>query len=156
MKKIHPLVIAAVIAVTSVSIVAQAQDQNKDRLGSTTQPATNRSNSSSNPMSQDIMKKMDAQMKAMQEIHQKMINAKTPEERNAIMAENIKAMEAGMSMMRETGMMGMPIMENMPMRDGTPMMDNVPIQNQMMQKRMDMMSNMMQMMMDRMNHTPGK
>ena len=156
MKKIHSLCIAGVMAVTSASVMAQAQDQNKDRPGSTSQPATNRSNSPSYPMSQDMMKKMDAQMKAMQEIHRKMINAKTPEERNAIMAENIKAMETGMSMMRETGMMGMPMMENMPMRDGMPMMDNVPLQNQMMQKRMDMMSNMMQMMMDRMNHSQSK
>ena len=49
----------------------------------------------------------DRQMKMMQEMHQKMMAAKTPEERQALMAEHMKAMHAGMSMMCEMGNGGM-------------------------------------------------
>ena len=49
-----------------------------------------------------------AQMKTMQEMHQKMMAAKTPEERAALMQEHMKAMQGGMSMMcRMGGGMGM-------------------------------------------------
>jgi len=150
MKNFNPLLMVSAIALTSTALMAQVQDQNKDRPGTTAQPATRSENYPPNQMSQDMIKKMDAQMKAMQEIHQKMINAKTPEERNAIMADNRRAMESGMSMMREAGSMGMPT------RDGMPMMGDIPINNQMMQIRMEMMTNMMQMMMDRLNSPQGK
>jgi hypothetical protein len=43
--------------------------------------------------------RVDEQMKAMREMHQKMMAAKTPEERQALMAEHMKAMQGGMSMM---------------------------------------------------------
>ncbi|MDO9023775.1 hypothetical protein [Zwartia sp.] len=150
MKGFNSLFIASVIAVSPPAVMAQAQDQNKDRPSSIEQPATARGNNPSNQMSHDMMKKMDSHMMAMQEIHQKMTRAKTPEERNAIMKENMKAMESGMSIMREAGIM------DMPMKDGMPMMGNMPMQNQMMQKRMEMMANMMQMMMDRMNNYQSK
>lgn len=47
--------------------------------------------------------RMDAQMKTMQEMHQKMMAAKTPQERQALMAEHMKAMQGGMTMMCEMG-----------------------------------------------------
>ena len=37
------------------------------------------------------MARMDTQMKAMREMHDKMIAAKTPEERNALTAEHMQA-----------------------------------------------------------------
>ena len=46
---------------------------------------------------------MDAQMKAMRAMHDKMMSARTPEERQALMAEHMKAMRGGMSMMCEMG-----------------------------------------------------
>ena len=67
------------------------------------------------------------QMKQMQEMHQKMMAAKTPEERQALMAEHMKAMQGGMSMMCEMGA-------------GS---------NYMMKRCMDMKDMTMQMMMDR-------
>ena len=74
---------------------------------------------------------MDAMMKSMQEMHDKMMAAKTPEERQTLMTEHMKTMQAGMSMMGEMrgakGAMGPDAMS----------------------KRMDMMEMMMQMMMDR-------
>ena len=47
----------------------------------------------------------DQQMKMMQEMHQKMMAAKTPQERQALMAEHMKAMQSGMSLMCEMGQM---------------------------------------------------
>jgi uncharacterized protein Yka (UPF0111/DUF47 family) len=72
----------------------------------------------------------EQQMKRMQDMHQKMAVAKTPEERAALMKEHMKAMHEGMAMMGQ-------------MRGGMSMSP------EMMGKRMDMMEMMMQMMMDR-------
>ena len=45
------------------------------------------------------MARMDSQMKAMQEMHDKMMAAKTPEDRTALMADHMKTMRDGMTMM---------------------------------------------------------
>ena len=108
------------------------------------------------------MGQMDAKMKAMQEMHQKFMAAKTPEERMALMPENMKAMQDAMTMMDDMrgGGMGMGMMGDkggmgmMGGADKASMMDKMPMEMmakcQMMEKRMDMMQSMMQMMMDRM------
>jgi hypothetical protein len=87
--------------------------------------------------------KMDSQMKAMREMHEKMMNAKTPEERQALMADHMKMMKDGMSMMN--GMMGGGMMGGSSTKTPSP---------EMMQKEIDMMKTMMQMMMDRMEMSP--
>ena len=96
------------------------------------------------------MGKMDKQIKAMQELHQKFMAAKTPQERSALMAEQSKAMQEAMAAME--GMRGMGMMGGM--EKGQMMMDKMPsdmmAMHQMMEKRMEMMQSMMQMMMDRM------
>lgn len=95
---------------------------------------------------------MASKMKAMQDMHQKMMAAKTPEERQALMGEHMKAMQAGMGMMKQMsdkaaegagGMKGMP--------------GDAKDRMQAMEQRMDMMQAMMEMMMDRMPATalPG-
>ena len=102
----------------------------------------------------DHMAAMDAQMKAMREMHEKMVNAKTPEERNALMADHMKTMQAGMAtlnMMGGAGMGGMGAMQG-----GKPMPGDMNQRQQMMEKRIDMMQSMMQMMVDRMPATPAK
>ncbi|MEO6895551.1 MAG: hypothetical protein ABI218_02785 [Caldimonas sp.] len=84
------------------------------------------------------------QMKSMQAMHDKMLAAKTPEERNALMAEQAKLMQSGMGMMGRMGpgaMAGKP--GDMAERQG------------MMDQRMDMMQSMMQMMMDRTTPAPA-
>jgi uncharacterized protein YceK len=81
--------------------------------------------------------KADMQMKMMQDMHQKMMAAKTPEERQALMAEHMKAMQGGMSMMCEMGSGG-----GMGMQGGAG-------SNDMMKRCMDMKDMTMQMMMDR-------
>ena len=87
--------------------------------------------------------KFDQQMKTMQDMHQKLMAAKTPSERAALMKDHTKVMQDGMAMMGQMGG-GMPTqgggMSSMP---GGPSM-----QKDMMQ-RMDMMEMMMQMMVDR-------
>ena len=91
-------------------------------------------------------------MKAMQEMHQKMISAKTPEERNALMADHMKAMQGGMSMMKGMGAMdGKGSMEGMgAMADAKGMPADMAKHHKMMEQRMSMMQMMMEMMMDRM------
>ncbi|SFC25494.1 hypothetical protein SAMN05216344_11283 [Polaromonas sp. OV174] len=97
------------------------------------------------------MAKMDAQMKAMQAMHDKMMSAKTPEERSRLMAEHMKTMQDGMAMMEGMAGAGMGSMKGMPGMGG----DMGPRQ-QMMEKRMEMMQTMMKMMMDRMPAAPAK
>jgi hypothetical protein len=47
------------------------------------------------------MAAQDSRIKAMQDMHQKMVNASTPAERQALMADHMKAMQGGMAMMKE-------------------------------------------------------
>lgn len=96
----------------------------------------------SNMQAKDAMGKMDQQMRQMHEMHQKMMAAKTPEERNALMADHMKAMQGGMAMMGGMGAQGQE-----KMKGGMPM--DMASDHQMMEKRMEMMESMMQMMMDR-------
>ena len=109
---------------------------------------------------------MDPRMKAMQEMHQKMMNAKTPAERQALMADHMKAMQGGMAMMQEMhGMHGMgaaggkapmPGMGGMGgMADGKGMPADMAARHQMMSDHMAMMQMMMDMMMDRMPPASG-
>ena len=81
---------------------------------------------------------MDQHMKAMQAMHDKMAAAKTPEERQALMAEHMKLMQEGMSMMKQMG--GMSSMTGMS-SDKTKKA-GMPNRQQMMEKRMDMMESM--------------
>ena len=85
----------------------------------------------------------DQQMTMMQEMHQKMASAKTPEERAALMKDHMKTMQDGMGMM---GQMGGGMMGGKAMESGKGAM---PMDPEMMKRRMDMMEVMMQMMMDR-------
>lgn len=116
------------------------------------------------PSHAEHMQAMDNKMKAMREMHEKMANAKTPEERQALMAEHMKVMHEGMGMMNMMccmggmgGMGGMQGMQGMgPMsgasapRGGMAIRHSMRQRHEMMEKRMDMMQHMMQMMMDRM------
>lgn len=98
---------------------------------------------------------MDKQMAAMHEMHEKMMAAKTPEERQALMGEHMKVMQDSMAMMSGTGMAGGGApMGGMgkPKEDGMPggMMSGMRTHHASMEKRVDMMASMMQMMIDHM------
>ncbi len=84
------------------------------------------------------MARMGAQMKVMRDMHEKMMAATTPEERNALMAEHMKAMQDGMAMMNGMAAPGM-----------TSGRGDMGTSHQSMEERMEMMQTMMQMMMDR-------
>ena len=93
----------------------------------------------------DRMGQMEMQSKTMQAMHEKMMAAKTPEERNAMMAGHMKSMQDGMKMMEGMTGPGMDGMKGMPGMSG-----DMAAHHAMMEKRMAMMQTMMKMMMDRM------
>jgi hypothetical protein len=101
------------------------------------------------------MGQMDEHMKRMQALHDRMMSAATPEERQKVMAEQRQEMQACMGMMNQ--MQGGPMMGGMGSgtmgQKGKPADANA--QMQMMQKRMDMMQMMMQSMMDQQGMMAG-
>jgi len=94
------------------------------------------------------MAAMDAQMKTMHEMHTRMSNAKTPEERQALMADHMKAMQGGMRMMK-----GMPGMGAMAGPSGMP--PDMAQHHRMMGHHTAMMQMMMDMMQQRMPASAG-
>lgn len=88
---------------------------------------------------------MEERMKAMREMRDKMAKAKTPEERQTLMADHMKAMHEGMQMMKGSGGMG-----GAGMAESKGMHADMAKRQQMMEGRMDMMQTMMEMMMQRM------
>jgi hypothetical protein len=103
------------------------------------------------PAPADRMAMMDAHMKAMREMHEKMSRASTPEERQALMAQHIKLMHEGMARM---GGMGMGGMKGAGPAGAVSTPTDIAARQDMLEKRMDMMQSMMQMMMDRVARTP--
>ena len=113
------------------------------------------------------MAAMDPRMKAMQEMHHKMRDAGSSAEREALMAEHMKAMQGGMTMMREmhAGMgMGGPGMMGSTggaapmagMGGGQGMPADMAGRQTMMTDHMAMMQTMMDMMAQRMPGAAGK
>lgn len=97
------------------------------------------------------MAMMEPSMTFMREMHDKMMQARTPEERNALRAEHMKAMQEGMVTMNRMGaggVKGMHGMGGMPDSAATP--TDMAMRQRMMEKQMEMMQSMMQMMMDQM------
>ena len=99
----------------------------------------------------DHLAHMDTQTKAMQTMHDNMMAAKTPEERNSMMAEHMKSMQDGMKMMEGMAKPGMTGMKGM-----GGMSAEMSAHHAMMEKRMSMMQTMMKMMMDRMAVAPAR
>ena len=146
----HTILTVALAAASTGSLAQTAAEHTQHHPNTVvvSQASTKQAAPPARPGSVDQMAAMDSQMKAMREMHEKMVNAKTSEERNALMAEHMKTMREGMAMM---DMMGGPGMGSMGgMQGGKPMPGTMNERQQMMEKRMDMMQSMMQMMMDRM------
>jgi len=101
------------------------------------------------------MAAMEPRMKAMKDMHQKMMAAKSPAERQALMADHMKAMQEGMAMMKEMhgGMGGMSGMAGMDHSKGMPA--GMAQRHQMMTEHMAMMQMMTDMMSDRMPPAPA-
>jgi len=109
----------------SATACATAQPATGDHTHAASGPATGADNKPGG----DAQSGMMQQMQSMQAMHAKVMTAKTPAERAALMKEHMALMQSGMSMMQ--GMHGTASAQ-----------------------RMDMMQMMMQMMMDRMT-APG-
>ena len=88
---------------------------------------------------------MQAQMTTMREMHAKMMNAKTPPERQALMAEHMKAMQGGMGTMK--GMAAMHDAKGMP--------PEMAEHHKTTGQHMEMMQMMMDMMAQRMPPAAG-
>ena len=120
---------------------------------------------------------MDQHMTAMRSLHEQMANAKTPEERNALMAAHRGLMQSGMQMMGGMGPgagahgmagmgpgMGAGMGAGMgpggagsgAMRGNAGAPADWAARQQWMEKRMEMMQSMMQLMVDRLPPEPAK
>lgn len=147
MTPIRNSLIGLCVVAASMSAMAQNADEHKDHHpAGTTAPAPTAKKTPAKSVNADKMASMDQRMKDMHAMHEKMMSAKTPEERQALMPEHMKMMQDGMDMMKQMG----------GMHAGKDMSANMADRQQMMEKRMDMMESMMQMMMDRMPGTPTK
>jgi hypothetical protein len=117
--------------------------------------------------------RMDQQMTAMRSLHEQMANAKTPQERDALMAGHRALMQSGMQMMGgmgpgagARGMAGMaPGMGagmgpggagSGAMRDNADPPADWAARQQWMEKRMEMMQSMLQLMVDRLPPEPAR
>jgi hypothetical protein len=144
------------IAVGSMVLLAAGMPLAQDAKApaSKTNATAMQSGSSMNMGSQ--MGQMDERVKKMQGLHDKMMSATTPEDRQKVMDEQRKELQACMAMMTPMtqggGMMG-------GMGSGTMSQKGKPAdvnaQMQTMQKRMDMMQMMMQTMMDQQGMMAG-
>ena len=94
------------------------------------------------------MARMDTQVKAGHQMHDKMMAAKTPAERDALTTEHMRIMQDSMTMMNGMSPGGM---------GGTgAMKGDMAARHQTMEARMEMMQATMQMMMDRLPAAPAK
>ena len=134
MKLTRSVVLALGLATASTFALATEKDEHaKHHPQSENLKAAPENNTPAAPKNATSQKEMEAQMNSMRDMHDRMMTANTPEERNALMDAHMKSMQGGMSMMQ--GMMGGSM-------SGKKMMSQQEMQQQM---------GMMQMMMDRMS-----
>lgn len=105
------------------------------------------------PAPSDRMAMMDAHMKSMCDMREKMSRAGTAEERQALMAEHMKLMHEGMAKMGGMGM-GMGGMKGPGPAGASSVPTDIAARQEALEKRLDMMQSMMQMLLDRMASTP--
>ncbi len=164
-----PLAVALAISWISFSAFAQTAAEHEQHHPDGAAVAT----APSAPVTaEQQLSAMDQQLQRMRDMSRQLAQAKTPQERQALLAEHHKTMQAGMQMMGQPQAMPMPGMgmgmmggaSNMPgakpadKRElpgsaastmGPQMMTGMMQRHAMMEKRMEMMQAMMQMMMDR-------
>ena len=150
MKLAQSLLLAFATAAASATTLAAQGDphQGHHPQGIASSPASKAMPGKARP----DMARMDTQMKAMHEMHDKMMAAKTPAEREALMAEHMKIMQDGMTMMNGMspgGMGGTGAMKG-------DMKGDMAARHHTMEARMEMMQATMQMMMDRLPAAPTK
>ena len=148
MKLVRPLSLALALFTVGAPSWAAQHDQHKAHHPAVAASAGAASKAMPGKTTPE-MARMANHMKAMQEMHDKMMAAKTPEERSALMAEHMKTMQEGMAMMKGAGGMGGMAGPKSPPTDMTQ-------RQTVMEQRMDMMQSMMEMMVDRLPQTPAR
>ena len=141
MNRIHFLSLAFSVALYTSAWAAAPTDQHTGHHPAGAPATTSKQVPLKNGPS---MAAMDAQTNAMRHMHEKMMAAKTPEERSALMAEHMNTMQVGMTMMNGMPAGGMKSMKG-----------DMSMHHQMMEKRMEMMGASMQMMLDRLPSAPA-
>ena len=143
MKLAHSLSLA--LAISAVGAPGWAADADEHQAhhpaGAASAPATKAMPGKARPDTA----RMNSQMMAMQAMHDKMMAAKTPAERDALTAEHMKVMQDSMTMMNGMSHGGMRGMNS-----------DMAARHQTMEARMEMMQATMQMMMDRLPAEPAK
>jgi hypothetical protein len=137
-----------VMAVGTAFLLAAGMPLAQDAKAPASNPSTTRTQPGSSMNMGSQMGQIDEHMNKMQSLHDRMMSATTPEERQKVMDEQRKEMQSGMGMMNQMqggGMMG-GTGGGMMGQKGKPA--DATAQMQMMRKRMDMMQMMMQTMMD--------
>lgn len=144
------------IAVGTVGLLAAGMPLAQDAKAPASNSNATAMQSGSSMKMGSQMGQMDERMKTMQALHDKMMSASTPEERQKVMDEQRKEMQGGMAMMNQMmqggAMMGGMGTGTMAQKGKAP---DANVQMQMMQKRMDMMQTMMQTMMDQQGMMAG-
>ena len=141
MNRFSTLAAAALLTFTTAPSLAQQDAEHEAHNhpeGAASQPA--RAPATRNTAGLPDLAVMDKHMQAMQLMHETMAAAKTPAERETLMAKQMKRMREGMSMIGR-------------MSSAQPA-GNPAMRQQMLGKRVDAMQSMMQMMMDRMPKSP--
>lgn len=143
MKLAHSLSLALAISTMGTpSWAADADDhQAHHPAGAASAPASKAMPGKARP----DMARMDSQMKAMHEMHDKMMATKTPAERDALTVEHMKIMQDSMTMMN-----------GMSPGDMGGIKGEMAARHQAMEARVEMMQATMQMMMDRLPAAPAK
>jgi hypothetical protein len=148
MTRIQNAALSLGMAIASIGVWAQTAAEHTQHHPPTASAKTAKASPAKTPAT-DTTKAMDSQMKSMREMHEKMMAAKAPEERKALMDDHMKTMQGGMDMMTKMDSMG-------DTQDKGAMPTDMMSMHRMMEKRMEMMTTMMQMMMDRMPVAPIK
>ena len=143
MKLAHSLSLA--LAISTVGAPGWAADADEHQAhhpaGAASAPSTKAMPGKARPETA----RMGTQTKAMREMHDKMMAAKTPAERDALADEHMKIMQDSMTMMNGMSPGGMGGMKG-----------DMAARHQTMEARMEMMQATMQMMMDRLPAAPPK
>lgn len=151
MFKFRHTVLTIALAALSCSVFSQTAAEHKQHHATeAANKATKAYAATSAAMPKDAMVAMDDKMTVMREMREKMRTAKTPQERKALMSDHLKLMQEGMFMMDKMGSMG--DMKGMGSKSPDTNKGHMPMDmmehHAMMNKRMEMMTTMMQMMMD--------
>ncbi len=146
MSQSRQILLAIAISTATMGAWAQSDAEHKQhQAAAAAQSSAAPAASVTSPDGAQNMAAMDSKMKAMSEMHQKIMGAKTPAEKKALMAEQMKVMQESMKMM---GMMGGNGMAGMRRQEQVPV--SMSERQDMMSKRLEMMESLMQIMMDQM------